>query len=48
MRRHHDGRTYSDRLRQRNGKKYDKQNNESTTETDVVVLDQLPSDPDNG
>jgi predicted HNH restriction endonuclease len=29
-------------------KKYDKQNDESTTETDVDVPDQLPIDPDNG
>ena len=29
-------------------KKYDKQNDESTTETDVAVPDQLPIDPDNG
>jgi hypothetical protein len=28
--------------------KYEKQNNERTTETDVVVPDQLPIDPDNG
>ena len=29
-------------------KKYDKHNDESTTETDVDVPDQLPIDPDNG
>ena len=29
-------------------KKYDKQNDESATETDVDVPDQLPIDPDNG
>ena len=29
-------------------KKYDKQNDESTTETDVDVPDKLPIDPDNG
>jgi hypothetical protein len=29
-------------------KKYEKQNDESTTETDVVVPDQLPIDLDNG
>ena len=29
-------------------KKYDKQNDEDTTETDVAVPDQLPIDPDNG
>ena len=29
-------------------KKYDKQNDESTTETDVDMPDQLPIDPDNG
>ena len=29
-------------------KKYDKQNDESTTETDVDVPDQLPIDPYNG
>ena len=29
-------------------KKYDKQNDESTTETDEAVPDQLPIDPDNG
>jgi hypothetical protein len=29
-------------------KKYGKQNDEDTTETDVVVSDQLPIDPDNG
>jgi hypothetical protein len=28
--------------------KYDKQNDENTTETGVVVPDQLPIDPDNG
>ena len=28
-------------------KKYDKQNDEDTTETSVVVLDQLPTDPNN-
>jgi hypothetical protein len=28
-------------------KKYDKQNDESTTETDVAVPDQLPIDPEN-
>ena len=28
--------------------KYDKQNDESTTETDVAVPDQLPTNPDNG
>jgi predicted HNH restriction endonuclease len=29
-------------------KKYEKQNDEGTTETGVAVPDQLPSDPDNG
>ena len=28
-------------------KKYDKQNDEGTTETGVVVSDQLPTDPNN-
>jgi hypothetical protein len=29
-------------------KKYDKQNDEGTAETDVAVPDQLPTNPDNG
>jgi hypothetical protein len=29
-------------------KKYEKQNDEGTTETGVAVPDQLPADPDNG